>query len=139
MISAVLIRGGATRHGMAGAGRGSGAGGMLRVFCHRLARPLRLSDDDTQTISTFVYAGALQKRGANEFNRQLLKECRQLRHDDAAGRRWSAENYPGGYTSYGSCIGYSAFRRPSRPCKQAGAHVKAFADAVEWISRAQLN
>src|SRR6266403_413000 len=51
---------------------------------------------------TFVYSDALQKRGAREFNRQLLKECRQLRHDDAAGRRWSAENYPGGYTSYGS-------------------------------------
>ena len=49
---------------------------------------------------TFVYANTLQKRGAKQFNRQLLKECRQLRLDDAAGRRWSAENYPGGYTSY---------------------------------------
>ena len=51
---------------------------------------------------TFVYSSTLQQRGANEFNRRLLKECRQLRHDDAAGRRWSAKNYPGGYTSYGS-------------------------------------
>jgi uncharacterized protein (TIGR02466 family) len=32
----------------------------------------------------------------------LLAECRQLSVDDEAGRRWSARNYPGGYTSYGS-------------------------------------
>jgi len=35
---------------------------------------------------TFIYSSALQSRGEREFNRQLLKECRQLRHDDAAGR-----------------------------------------------------
>ncbi len=38
----------------------------------------------------------------SDLNRQLIKEGRQLREDDAAGRRWSARNYPGGYTSYGS-------------------------------------
>ena len=38
---------------------------------------------------TFVYVAALQSKGVAAFNRQLLKECRQLRHDDAAGRRWS--------------------------------------------------
>jgi len=32
----------------------------------------------------------------------LLRECLQLRHDDVAGQRWSAKNYPGGYTSYAS-------------------------------------
>jgi uncharacterized protein (TIGR02466 family) len=31
-----------------------------------------------------------------------LRECQQLRLDDDAGRRWSAKNYPGGYTSYNS-------------------------------------
>jgi len=51
---------------------------------------------------TIVYTAALQKSGTRAFNRQLLKECRQLREDDAAGRRWCVENYPGGYTSYGS-------------------------------------
>ena len=50
---------------------------------------------------TFIYSAALERRAA-PFNRQLLAECRQLRKDDAAGRRWSDENYPGGYTSYGS-------------------------------------
>jgi len=33
---------------------------------------------------TLVYAATLQKGDARDFNRQLLKECRQLREDDAA-------------------------------------------------------
>jgi uncharacterized protein (TIGR02466 family) len=33
---------------------------------------------------------------------RLLRESLQLRADDSAGRRWSARNYPGGYTSYSS-------------------------------------
>ena len=82
---------------------------------------------------TLVYTAALQKAGALDFNRQLLKECRQLREDDAAGRRWSALNYPGGYTSYGSS------HRLQRISPTFGAlqrklqrHVEAFARAVQW-------
>lgn len=57
----------------------------------------------TRTLfPTLVYASALDARGARAFNAQLLREIRQLRLDDRAGRRWSAQNYPGGYTSYGS-------------------------------------
>ena len=82
---------------------------------------------------TFIYSSALQSRGEREFNRQLLKECRQLRHDDAAGRRWSAENYPGGYTSYGSVHWLQrispTFKSLERKLER---HVKAFAAAVEW-------
>src|SRR5579863_7471038 len=48
---------------------------------------------------TLVYSGRLR---APALNARLLRECRQLRADDAAGRRWSARHYPGGYTSYGS-------------------------------------
>lgn len=51
---------------------------------------------------TLVYVAALEPRGARAFNAQLLREIRQLRLDDPAGRRWSARNYAGGYTSYGS-------------------------------------
>jgi uncharacterized protein (TIGR02466 family) len=51
---------------------------------------------------TMVYVAPLQRSGVAAFNRRLLAECRQLSVDDAAGRRWSARNYPGGYTSYGS-------------------------------------
>lgn len=51
---------------------------------------------------TCVYSARLQTAGERRFNQQLLRECRQLEQDDEAGRRWSAKNYPGGYTSYGS-------------------------------------
>jgi uncharacterized protein (TIGR02466 family) len=51
---------------------------------------------------TLVYSSRLQSGRWQAFNNQLLRECRQLRIDDQAGRRWSAQNYPGGYTSYSS-------------------------------------
>jgi uncharacterized protein (TIGR02466 family) len=82
---------------------------------------------------TLVYAAALTSTDSTEFNRQLLKECRQLRLDDAAGRRWSKQNYPGGYTSYGSAHRlqtvsptFDALRRKLK------RHVAAFAAAAEW-------
>jgi uncharacterized protein (TIGR02466 family) len=51
---------------------------------------------------TLIRVAPLQRSGVAAFNRRLLAECRQLSVDDEAGRRWSARNYPGGYTSYGS-------------------------------------
>ena len=51
---------------------------------------------------TLVYQARLHPRGARALNVRLGRECRQLRVDDAPGRRWSARNYPGGYTSYSS-------------------------------------
>jgi uncharacterized protein (TIGR02466 family) len=51
---------------------------------------------------TLVYTAPFRTRDWRPFNEQLLRECRQLRLDDAAGRRWSAKNYPGGFTSYHS-------------------------------------
>ena len=51
---------------------------------------------------TIVYAARLPSRGWQAMNARLLRECRQLSVDDRAGRRWSANNYPGGYTSYSS-------------------------------------
>lgn len=81
---------------------------------------------------TFVYTAALQKSGSREFNRQLLKECRQLRQDDAAGRRWSAKNYPGGFTSYGSSHRLQAISPTFETLRRKlQRHVKAFAAAVE--------
>jgi uncharacterized protein (TIGR02466 family) len=51
---------------------------------------------------TLVYSARLGGQQWPAFNRQLLRECLQLRVDDASGQRWSARNYPGGYTSYNS-------------------------------------
>jgi uncharacterized protein (TIGR02466 family) len=82
---------------------------------------------------TLVYGATLQKRGAREFNRQLLRECRQLRLDDVAGRRWSAENYAGGYTSYGSVHRLQGVSPTFKMLERRLArHVAAFARAIEW-------
>jgi uncharacterized protein (TIGR02466 family) len=82
---------------------------------------------------THVYTAALQRTGSREFNRQLLKESRQLREDDGAGRRWSAKNYPGGYTSYASSHRLQrispTFEALQRKLQR---HVEAFAAAVQW-------
>lgn len=53
-------------------------------------------------FATPIYVARLQARSLGQFNRRMLKECQQLQLDDAAGQRWSAKNYPGGYTSYSS-------------------------------------
>ena len=82
---------------------------------------------------TLVYASALQSGDARSFNRQLLKECRQLRLDDAAGRRWSDKNYPGGYTSYGSVHRLQTVSPTFESLrKKLKRHVAIFAAAVEW-------
>ena len=51
---------------------------------------------------TFIYNAPLARIGLRAFNRDLLKECRQIRNLDEAGRKWCVKNYPGGYTSYAS-------------------------------------
>jgi len=85
---------------------------------------------------TLVYSAALQKRGAAQFNQRLLRECRQLRLDDGAGRAWSRSHYPGGYTSYGSqhrlyeiSPTFAALRELLMP------HLANFARSVEWDLR----
>ena len=82
---------------------------------------------------TFVYTSALERNGSRELNRQLLKEGRQLQEDDAAGRRWSAKNYPGGYTSYGSSHRLHRMSPTFEALeRKLTRHVRAFANAVEW-------
>ncbi len=53
---------------------------------------------------TFIYRAPLQRDQAStrRLNTELIRECHQIRENDHAGRRWSAKNYPGGFTSYGS-------------------------------------
>lgn len=82
---------------------------------------------------TLVYTASLQRGDSGDFNRQLLKECRQLRLDDAAGRRWSKENYPGGYTSYGSVHRLQTVSPTFELLrKKLKRHIASFAAAVEW-------
>ncbi len=51
---------------------------------------------------TEIYCEPLQAAGLAKFNAELIEECHNLRDYDAAGRKWSTKNYPGGYTSYAS-------------------------------------
>jgi uncharacterized protein (TIGR02466 family) len=79
-----------------------------------------------------VYCEPLQPRGLERFNTELAAECRQLRDFDAAGRRWSAKNYPGGYTSYASMNELHRFSSTFTALeKKLLRHVRAFARALE--------
>jgi uncharacterized protein (TIGR02466 family) len=85
---------------------------------------------------TLIYSASLQRSAARGFNRQLLKECRQLRLDDAAGRRWSKENYPGGYTSYGSVHRLQTVSPTFETLrKKLERHVARFSAALQWDLR----
>jgi uncharacterized protein (TIGR02466 family) len=85
---------------------------------------------------TLVYSAALQQRGVEAFNRRLLRECRQLRVDDAAGRAWSRSNYPGGYTSYGSQHRlYEISPTFARLRQLLQPHLARFAHTLEWDLR----
>jgi len=53
-------------------------------------------------FSTLIYCEPLQTSGLARLNDDLADECRRIRDYDAPGRRWSARNYRGGYTSYAS-------------------------------------
>jgi uncharacterized protein (TIGR02466 family) len=82
---------------------------------------------------TLIYRQSLGGAGRPRFNRDLLDECQALAASDAAGQRWSARNYLGGYTSYGSLDRlhlvsprFDALRR------RLDRHVKAFARGLHY-------
>lgn len=81
---------------------------------------------------TQVHAARLQQPDA-PLNARLLRECLQLRHDDAAGRRWSARNYPGGYTSYDTASRMHE-RSPTFAAlaRRIDSHVRDFARALDY-------
>ena len=85
-----------------------------------------------QLFPTQIYTARLPAAGSRSFNDQLRRECEQLRHDDAAGQRWSKKNYPGGYTSYNSACHMHRFSPTfallERKLKR---HVLAFARSLE--------
>jgi uncharacterized protein (TIGR02466 family) len=80
---------------------------------------------------TLVYTARLN--GAAVLNRRLLRECRQLERDDESGRRWSAKNYPGGYTSYNSASRMHELS-PTFAQLQRGLdrHVASFAKSLQF-------
>src|SRR5258708_30438430 len=82
---------------------------------------------------TLVSKESLIGPDQRRFEQDLADECRSLAASDAAGRRWSARHYLGGYTSYGSLdrlhLVSSLFMRLRR---RIDPRVKAFARALHY-------
>lgn len=83
-------------------------------------------------FSTFIYSEPLQPAGLARLNEELAEECHRIRDYDAAGRRWSAKNYRGGFTSYASM---AQLHRASSTFaileKKITAHVRRFARQLD--------
>src|SRR5579863_4855054 len=87
-------------------------------------------------FATRVYQGRLRQQGWRALNARLLRECRQLRADDTLGRRWSARNYPGGYTSYSSAHRMHRLSPTFAALARAlDRHVAKFAQALQFDLR----
>jgi len=82
---------------------------------------------------TYIYCEKLRRNGLRRFNADLVQECQRLREFDAAGRRWSAKNYPGGYTSYASMCELHRFSSTFSDLEaQLQRHVLAYARALAF-------
>jgi uncharacterized protein (TIGR02466 family) len=80
---------------------------------------------------TLVYRSVL--KGWHAFNKRLLQECLQLRVDDVGGQRWSAKNYPGGYTSYNSVNRmHEVSPTFAQLQRRLNRHVRSFASTLEF-------
>jgi uncharacterized protein (TIGR02466 family) len=81
---------------------------------------------------TQIYCEPLQPTGLAKLNADLVQECHNLRDYDAAGRKWSAKNYPGGYTSYASMNELHRFSSTFAALeKKLLRHARAFARTLE--------
>jgi uncharacterized protein (TIGR02466 family) len=85
---------------------------------------------------THIYCEKLQKTGLTRLNDELADECARLREFDDAGRKWSATNYPGGYTSYASMNELHRFSSTFGDLeKKIARHVRAFSKALDMDLR----
>jgi uncharacterized protein (TIGR02466 family) len=83
-------------------------------------------------FSTFIYSEPLQPAGLARLNEELAEECHRIRDYDAAGRRWSAKNYRGGFTSYASMAQlHRASSTFANLEKKITAHVRRFARQLD--------
>ena len=82
---------------------------------------------------TLVHSARLGGADWPQLNDRLLRECQQLRHDDEAGQRWSAKNYPGGFTSYNSASRMHQLSPTFASLeRKLNRHVARFARALEF-------
>lgn len=85
---------------------------------------------------TYLYQAPLRAGDLTRYNAALATECRQLRDYDRAGRKWSGQHYPGGYTSYASMHELQRFSSTFAALEKALArHVRAFARELDFDLR----
>jgi uncharacterized protein (TIGR02466 family) len=83
-----------------------------------------------------IYTDVLKGPAGQRLREKLVYDTLQLEKMDLEGRKWSKENYRGGYTSYSSYselhTGFSAFEELERKLQP---HVQKFAKALHWDLR----
>lgn len=82
---------------------------------------------------TFVWRARLPIPSWTNFKKELLSEILQIQKTDVDGQRWSAKNYPAGYTSYGSMDQLQLFSSSFAILeKKIRKEVSAFAKHLEF-------
>lgn len=82
---------------------------------------------------TFLYSAPLGGAGGEKLRRELVKEAYQIRDHDDEGRRWSAKNYPGGFTSYASLCRLHRLSSTFMELEQRlNRHVRRFAKHLDF-------
>ncbi len=88
---------------------------------------------------TCVYESPLTSKSHEAFAGSLLEECHKVREGDSEGRLWCKENYPAGYTSYGTQRNlnrtFSAFATFKELERKIWPHVERFADRLDMDLR----
>lgn len=106
--------------------------------CFRGKNPLLSRPDMIKSLfPTFLYDAPLNAK-LPRLKKELREECLKFAQIDEQGQEWSAKNYPGGYTSYGSL---SEMHRISTTFenlqKQIDGHVRKFARHMQMDIRPQ--
>lgn len=86
-----------------------------------------------RVFPTLIYQEPLAARArVASLNRQLTAEIADVSDLDGAGVKWSDENYPNGFTSYGSANELHRFSPTFAALEKAiDGHVKKFVKALE--------
>lgn len=83
---------------------------------------------------SFIYQSKLRFKGIStpRQNQDLLTEILKIREIDERGQKWSAKNYPGGYTSYATMNELHKFSTTFEDLKNSlDQEVKKFAQLLE--------
>lgn len=80
-----------------------------------------------------IYYAASTHKQAKKLNKELLTEAYKFAELDEKGQEWSAKNYVGGYTSYGSLAQMWTLSSTFDDLrKELDKHVRKYIKALEW-------